>query len=76
MKAGAKIEEISVQKAEIPRLEAELAGERAAIARYQAEVNNARAEYDCFQMLYREGAESASKLDNRRLILEIAQAQL
>lgn len=80
VKAGAKSGEISAQKAEITRLEAELAGEmatqRAAIARYQAEVNNARAEYDRFQMLYREGAESASKLDNKRLILETAQAQL
>jgi HlyD family secretion protein len=80
VKAGAKTGEISAQKAEITRLEAELAGEiatqRAAIARYQAEVNNARAEYDRFQMLYREGAESASKLDNKRLILETARAQL
>jgi HlyD family secretion protein len=80
VKAGAKTGEISAQKAEITRLEAELAGEvatqRAAIARYQAEVNNARGEYDRFQMLYREGAESASKLDNKRLILETARAQL
>jgi HlyD family secretion protein len=80
VKAGAKTGEISAQKAEITRLEAEMAGEiatqRAAIARYQAEVNNARAEYDRFQMLYREGAESASKLDNKRLTLETAQAQL
>ena len=80
VKAGAKSGEISAQKAEITRLEAELEGEvatqKAAIARYQAEVNNARAEYDRFQMLYREGAESASKLDNKRLILETARAQL
>jgi HlyD family secretion protein len=80
VKAGAKTGEITAQKAEITRLQAELEGElstqSAAIARYQAELNNARAEYNRFQILYREGAESASKLDNKRLTLETAQAQL
>jgi HlyD family secretion protein len=79
VKAGAKTGEITAQKAEITRLQAELEGElstqTAAIARYQAELNNARAEYNRFQILYREGAESASKLDSKRLTLETAQAQ-
>jgi HlyD family secretion protein len=80
VEAGAKTGEIKSQQATISKLEADLVGEvntqRAAISRWQSEVNVARAEYDRFQNLYREGAESSSKLDSKRLALETAQAQL
>jgi HlyD family secretion protein len=80
VKAGAKAGEIQAQQATIARLQAELAGEiaaqNAAIARWQAEVHNALAEYNRFQQLYRQGAISASSLDDKRLAAETAQAQL
>jgi HlyD family secretion protein len=65
VKAGAKSGEIAAQQAEIARLQAQLQGEMttqaAMIARRQSEVNVAQSEYD---------------LDQRRLTLETAQAQL
>ena len=80
VKAGAKSGEIAAQQAEITRLEEELQGEIASqtaiIARRQSEVNVAQAEYNRYLMLYREGAIAASNLDQRRLTLETAQAQL
>lgn len=80
VKAGAKLGEIQAQKERITRLEAELAGElktqAAAIARWQAEVNNARSEYNRYQQLYREGAISISTLDSKGLVLATAREQL
>ncbi|NJO39439.1 MAG: ABC exporter membrane fusion protein [Cyanobacteria bacterium CRU_2_1] len=80
VQAGAKSGEIAAQEAEITRLQAELQGEvatqEATIARWQSEVDIARAEYERFRNLYREGAESASQLDSKRLALETAEAQL
>lgn len=80
VKAGAKSGEIAAQRAEIARLQAQLQGEittqAATIARRQSEVNIAQAEYDRYLALYREGAIAASTLDQRRLTLETAQAQL
>jgi HlyD family secretion protein len=80
VQAGAKSGEIVAQQAEIARLQADLQGERstqaATIARWQAEVNTARAEYDRHQSLYQEGAISASELDSKRLAWETSQAQL
>ncbi len=80
VKAGAKTGEIAAQEATIARLHEELQGEiakqYAAIARAKAEFANARAEYNRFQMLYKEGAESASTLDSKRLTLETARTQL
>jgi len=80
IKAGAKSGEILAQQAEITRLEQELQGEiktqTATIARRQSEVNVAQAEYNRYLMLSREGAIAASNLDQRRLTLETAQAQL
>jgi len=80
VKAGAKSGEIAAQQAEITRLEEELRGEiatqSAIIARRQSEVNVAQADYNRYLGLYREGALSASNLDQRRLTLETAQAQL
>jgi HlyD family secretion protein len=78
--AGAKSGEISAQQAQIARLEAELQDEiatkKAEIARWQSEVDNAKAEYQRYQMLYQEGAISASQFDQRQLALKTAQAQL
>ncbi|MBD2772647.1 ABC exporter membrane fusion protein [Iningainema tapete] len=80
VKAGAKSGEIAAQKAQIVKLQAELQGEiatqRATITRRKSEVNNAQAEYNRYQSLYREGAISASQFDQKRLALETTQAQL
>lgn len=79
VKAGAKRGEINAQRAEIVRLQAQLAGEterqQANLASLEAEVNNTRAEYNRYQLLYKEGAISASLFDEKRLALQKAQAQ-
>ncbi|KAM3113270.1 ABC exporter membrane fusion protein [Phormidesmis sp. 146-33] len=79
VKAGARSGEINAQQAEIVRLQAELAGEsqqqQATLASLEAEVNNARAEYDRNRSLYQQGAISASQFDQKRLALQKAQAQ-
>lgn len=80
VKAGAKSGEIVAQQAEITRLEQELQGEittqTATIARRQSEVNVAQAEYNRYLILYQEGVIAATNLDQKRLTLETAQAQL
>ena len=80
VQAGAKLGEIQAQREQISRLEAELIGEtktqNAAIARLQAQVNNARSEYNRHQQLYQEGAIAISTLDTKRLALETARSQL
>lgn len=80
VKAGAKAGEINAQKATIARIEAEQQGEitaqEATVARLKAELRNAQTEYERYQMLYREGAESASRRDTKRLSLETIQQQL
>ncbi len=80
VKAGAKTGEIDAQRSSIVRLQkdrsGELAAQSATIDRWQAEVRNARAEYDRFQKLYQEGAITASSLDSKRLTFDTAQAQL
>ncbi|MBD2463536.1 ABC exporter membrane fusion protein [Oscillatoria sp. FACHB-1407] len=80
VRAGAQSGELAAQQAEIVRLEEELQGEittqTATIARRRSEVNVAQAEYNRYLALYQEGAIAASELDQRRLTLETAQAQL
>lgn len=80
VKAGAKVGEINAQKATIARIKAEQQGEitaqEATVARLEAELRNAQTEYERYQMLYREGAESASRRDTKRLTLETIQQQL
>ncbi len=80
VEAGAKTGEIAAQQAQITRFQAELQGEvatkQAEVVRRQAEVRNAQTEHDRYQVLYRQGAISASQYDQRRLTLETAQAQL
>lgn len=80
VKAGAKTGEIRAQQATITQLEAELNGgnetQKAAIARWESEVRNAKAEYNRFKQLYESGAIAASNLDSKRLVAETAEAQL
>lgn len=78
--AGAKTGEIQAQRSEVARLAAERAGnlnERAAtVARLEAEVQNAQVDYNRYQLLYQQGAVSASERDTRKLTLTTAQRQL
>lgn len=80
IQAGAKQGEIAAQQATIARLEAQqqgdIAAQTATVERIAAEVNNARTEYQRYEILYRDGAISASQRDNKRLTLETAQKNL
>ncbi|WP_224409568.1 ABC exporter membrane fusion protein [Oscillatoria salina] len=80
VEAGAKTGELQAQRAEIARLEAEkatkLAAQRAAIARLEAEVANARIEAERYELLYQQGAVSASQRDSKRLTYTTAQPRL
>ena len=80
IEAGAKSGEIAAQEAEVSRLEAERLGnletQRATIARVQAEVNNARVDFERYESLYQRGAISASERDARRLTLTTAEQRL
>ncbi|WP_414582529.1 ABC exporter membrane fusion protein [Scytonema sp. PCC 10023] len=68
------------QEEAIARLEAQWLGDRTAqeatIRRLEAELKNAQAEDQRYQQLYKEGAESRSLFDSKRLTLETAQQQL
>jgi HlyD family secretion protein len=72
--------DIIAQEEAIARLEAQWVGDRTAqeatIRRLEAELNNAQAEDQRYQQLYKEGAESRSLFDSKRLTLETAQQQL
>jgi HlyD family secretion protein len=80
VKAGAQQGAIEAQRATISRIQADLrtqlAAREAAIARLQAELNNAKVEYDRYQSLYDEGAISASNRDSKRLTFDRLQWQL
>ena len=80
VKAGAKQGEINAQQAEIIRLEAQRQGDAqaqaATIARLQAELKNAQAEAQRYELLYQQGATSASLRDNKTLTLATAQRNL
>lgn len=80
VKAGARQGEIAARKATVSSLEAELNGEiatqQATITRLDATLQNAQVDYNRHQMLYQEGAISASLLDSRRLALQTAKAEL
>lgn len=80
VKAGAKTGAIEAQKAVIATLEAErinnIAAQTAMVLRMEAELNNAEVEYQRYEMLYNEGAISASQKDNKKLILETTRQQL
>lgn len=78
--AGAKPGEIQAQRATIARLEAQRQGDiesqTATVTRLEAEVRNAQAEDNRYQMLYQQGAVSASQRDSKRLTLETARKSL
>ncbi|WP_339377101.1 ABC exporter membrane fusion protein [Cyanothece sp. BG0011] len=80
VKAGASQGEIEAQKAVIDRIQVESIEAdgvfQATIARLQAQLRNAQADYERYEHLYNEGALSASDLDSRKLAVETAQAQL
>jgi len=75
--AGAKQGEISAQRAEISRLEAQQQGnieaQAATLARLTAEWQNAETEFNRYQTLAQEGAISASNLDSKRLAFATTQ---
>ena len=80
IQAGPKQGEIEAQEAEIVRLDAQRQGEieaqQATIARLEAELQNATTEFNRYQLLYTEGAISASQRDSRQLTLQTAQRSL
>ena len=80
VKAGAKRGEVNAQQAEIARLEAQRQGDSqaqaATVARLEAELQNAQAEARRYEMLYQQGAASASLRDTKALTLATAQRSL
>jgi HlyD family secretion protein len=70
----------ATQQATLNRLEAQLQGDveaqQASIRKLEAEFNNARAEYERYQKLSKEGAISDSIYDSKRLNLETSRQQL
>ena len=80
VKAGAKPGAIAARQAAIANVEAELAGEirtqKATISKLEAELENARTEFQRNQQLFNDGAISASELDSKRLTLETTKEQL
>lgn len=80
VKSGAKTGDVDAQKAAIAGLEPQYKGDvdtqQATIARIQAEVDNAQAENDRYQQLYKQGAIAASIADTKALQLKTTQQQL
>jgi HlyD family secretion protein len=80
VKAGAKQGEINAQQAEIARLEAQRQGDSqaqaATVARLRAELQNAEVEAQRYNLLYQQGAVSASLRDSKALTLATAQRNL
>ncbi|MEL6815199.1 MAG: SDR family NAD(P)-dependent oxidoreductase, partial [Cyanobacteria bacterium J06598_3] len=80
VESGAQTGEVQAQLAEISRLDADRLGtvdtQQATIARIQAEVNNAQADFDRYNQLFERGGISASDRDARRLTLTTAAQRL
>lgn len=80
VEAGAKQGEVATQQAEIARLEANqqasIAAQQATVERSQAEVQNAAVEAQRYEMLYQQGAISASQRDSKQLTRQLAQRNL
>jgi HlyD family secretion protein len=78
--AGAKQGEISAQRAEILRLEAEHQGaieaQAATVSRLALQLQNAQTEFNRYRSLYQAGAISASDADSKRLTRDTAQQSL
>jgi HlyD family secretion protein len=80
VQAGAKQGEVNAQQAEIARLEAQQQGDTqaqaATVARLQAELQNAQVEAQRYELLYQQGATSASLRDSKALTLATTQRSL
>jgi len=80
VKSGAKTGDVNAQQAAIATLgtqfKGDIATQEAAIIRIQAEVDNAQAENNRYQQLYKQGAIAASIADTKALQLKTAQQQL
>ncbi|MBD0304323.1 MAG: HlyD family efflux transporter periplasmic adaptor subunit, partial [Tolypothrix sp. T3-bin4] len=81
IKAGeAKTAEIAAQEANIARLEAQLRTEtdekQATVASAESQLRNAEINYQRYQTLQQEGAESISNLDDRQEAFETARSRL
>ena len=80
VRAGAKRGDVAAQQAEIERLAAQRQGDSqaqvATVARLQAELQNAQSEAQRYELLYRQGAVSASVRDGKALTLATAQRTL
>jgi HlyD family secretion protein len=80
IQAGAKIGDINAQKAIINSFQAQLEGgittQGTTIARFTAQVENAKAENQRYQTLFQQGAVSASIADSKRLQLQTSEQQL
>jgi len=72
--------DIAAQKATIARINAEresdIAAQKATIARLEAELLNAQTEYKRYQLLFQDGAISASAKDSKSLTLAAAQERV
>ncbi|MFB2877681.1 ABC exporter membrane fusion protein [Floridanema aerugineum] len=72
--------EIAAQRATIARInaerESEMAAQKATIARLEAELRNAQTEYKRYELLYKDGAISASAKDSKNLTLAAAQERV
>lgn len=77
VRAGAKTGQLTAQRAEIARLEADrttqIEAQRATVARIEAEERTARVEYERYESLYQQGAVSASERDAKELDYTSAQ---
>jgi HlyD family secretion protein len=74
-------EQVSLAQAKLAQIQAgakqgDIAAQSATVNRLAAELKNAQSEYRRYQVLYRQGAISASMLDSKRLIVDTTQAQL
>jgi HlyD family secretion protein len=80
IKAGAKQGEVTAQRSEIARLEAQRQGDfqaqSATVDRFQAELQNAQTESQRYESLYQQGAIAASLRDSKALVLNTAQRNL
>lgn len=80
VRAGAKQGELQAQSAEIKRIAAnqtaQIQAQQATIARLEAELGNAQTEANRYDLLYTEGAISASERDAKVLTLESARQNL
>jgi HlyD family secretion protein len=78
--AGKSLSEVAARKAQVANLQADLEGsataQRSTLVRLEAELRNVQADYRRYQMLYSNGAISASELDKRSLNVKTSLAQV